>query len=379
MTKRGRAESSPPPKSRTRKKAKKRVAFSAPNAAARATIKRNATTSPLLRLPPEFRDKIWTEVLGERVIHLEYKYFCDDDMDFDEFDEDYQSCFGRSPWRHIVCEDDGPEDRPKQIMVANPKYFYTLPGSRPLWRYPHAQCDLDYDDSGSSKPVEYHDHEGMRLTVLRASHQIYTEANRVLWATNTFSFPECLTFKRFMMKRKISQKRLIGGLRFEMEWDCGLINEWNRNLSMTLVKSLIGLRTLRLNILYDMKQRLWKTTEDYFLQHTSWTDGLRRLSTLPLTFAEVAFRVREWREEDGDTSYWQKDDRAKCAKDLRKILLNPQGAEVYAENQRQCQISREMRKRMEEYCRSQRTPFPPHRAQSEDSLDQSDESSGDSP
>lgn len=318
------------------------------------SIKRNASSSPLLRLPAELRDRIWIEVLGERLIHLDYKYF-DDEMEFDDFDDSYESFFGRSPWRHVVCEDDGPEDRPKQKMVPNPKYFYAAPGAKDLWVYPHAACHLDYDDPGSSRPIKYHEHEGMRLTVLRASHQIYTEANRILWTTNTYSFPEATTFQRFMMTRTISQKRLIRNLRFEMEWDCGLARCWNKALSMALVKSLIGLRTLRLNILYDMKQRLWHATDENFLHYTSWTDGLRRLSTLPLMSAEVAFRVREWRSKD--PSYWQKGDRDECAKDLKKILLDPQGAEVYAEHQRQLKITSAISKEIEAACARQRRPF----------------------
>lgn len=322
------------------------------------SIKRNASSSPLLRLPAELRDRIWTEVLGERLIHLDYKYF-DDEMEFDDFDDSYEHCFGRSPWRHVVCEDDGPEDRPKQKSVPNPKYYFAVPGAKQRWVYPHDACKLDYEDPGFSRPIEYHEHEGMRLTVLRASRQTYTEANRVLWTTNTFSFTDGIALQRFMMTRTISQKRLIRNLRFDMEWERGEERYWNKALSMALVKSLIGLRTLRLNILYDMKQRLWHASDDNFLHYTSWTDGLRRLSTLPLISAEVAFRIREWRSKD--PSYWQKGDRDECAQDLKKMLLNPQGAEVYAEHQRQLKITSAMSKEIEAASARQRRPFTSHR------------------
>ncbi|KAL9015430.1 MAG: hypothetical protein Q9180_008866 [Flavoplaca navasiana] len=280
---------------------------------------RNATTSPLLRLPPEIREKIWIEVLGGRLIHLHYEYF-DDEMEFDDSDITYKACFGRSPWRHIVCEDDGPEDRRKEKTVPNPGYHEAITCAKNRWVYPHDACDLDYEDSGSSRPIVYHAHEGMRLTVLRVSRQLYTEAHPVLWTTNIYSFADGLTFRRFVMTRTINQKRLIRNLRFEMDWDCGLIEEWNKALSTATIQSLLGLRTLRLRIIYDMNQWLWDGSGDRILESTNRMDGLRRLSHLPLTSAEVAFCIRDWLSED--SGYWQKADRDSCARSLQKILLD---------------------------------------------------------
>ncbi|KAL9639095.1 MAG: hypothetical protein Q9204_001244 [Flavoplaca sp. TL-2023a] len=279
----------------------------------------NATTSPLLRLPREIRDMIWTGVLGGRLIHLEYNYF-DHEMEFDDFEISYELAFNRIPWRHIVCEDDGPEDRAKEKSIPNSKYYEAIPGAPARWGYPHDACHLDYQDPGFSRPIVYHAHEGMRLTALCVSRQLYAEANPVLWTTNTFSFLDGLTFRRFMMTRTINQKRSIRNLRFEMEWDCGLIKDWNKALSTATIKNLIGLRTLRLNILYEMKQRLWDESGDRILESIDCMGGLRRLSRLPLTSAEVAFCIREWHSEDSD--YWQKADRDTCARSLQKLLLD---------------------------------------------------------
>ena len=122
---------------------------------------------------------------------------------------------------------------------------------------------------------------------------------------------------------------------------------------MPLLNSMIGLRTLRLNILYEMKEHLWQAVKDYFLESTSFTDGLRKLSTLPLTDAEVAFRISEHTPEPG---LWQKVDRDACAQKLREILLNPEGAEVYAEQQRRLKESSAMNRQMEAYRASIRRP-----------------------
>ncbi|KAL8869496.1 MAG: hypothetical protein Q9174_004232 [Haloplaca sp. 1 TL-2023] len=320
-------------------------------------MSQNATTSPLLRLPAEIRDKIWTEVLGGRLIHLDYHYM-DDTMDFDDYDSFYMTHHGYSPWKHIVCEDDGPEGRGKEVVVANPRYFETLPGAKKRWGYPHHNCSLDYDPPGFPEPIEYDDHEGMRLTILRVSRQTYAEANNILWTTNTFSFPDDATCRRFMMITSINHRRLIRNLRFEMEWYVGMMDEWNKVLNIALIKSLIGLRSLRLNILYEPKQQHWNRTPDTFLETTTWTDGLRRLSTLPLTSAQVAFHIREWRLEMPDaSSYWQESDRKACAKKLERILVNPQGADIYAEHRRQLEINRAINKSMEEAIRRDRRPF----------------------
>ncbi|KAG7005344.1 ATP-dependent RNA helicase dbp6 [Physcia stellaris] len=335
----------------SRPQARKRVAFSAPKAATRAIIKRNAITSPLLRLPPEIRDRVWREVLGERLIHLKYIYI-DDDLSFEDHDTIYWHCYDRSPWRHIVCEDDGPEDGPKKKWIPNPRYYIRLPGPD-LYHGPHHDCDLHYEKPSSSSPINFDEHETMRLTVLAVSHQIYAEANHILWTTNTFSCCDGITFQRFMKTRTLSQKRLIRNLRFEMDWEFGDWKLWNKALSMPLVKSMIGLRTLRLNILYELKEYLWQDVKDNFLESTSFTEGLRKLSTLPLTDAEVAFRISEHTSRPG---LWQKVDRDACAQKLREILLNPEGAEVYAEQQRRLKESSAMNRQMEANRASIRRP-----------------------
>ncbi|KAL8951244.1 MAG: hypothetical protein Q9222_002772 [Ikaeria aurantiellina] len=331
MAKHARQPESPPLEAAPAKKQKKRLAFSTyPKASIKAITVRNASNSPLLRLPTELRMRIWTEVLGERLVHLKYKCM-DEEMDSRDHDINYIFCFGRSPWRNLVCEDDGPEDAPKRKYTPNPRYYCAIPGAKDLWVYPHHDCKLDHEDVGGSTSPEYRDYEALSLTILRVSRQMYTEANPILWTTNTFAFPDSLTLQRFMMTRTIHQKRLIRNLRLQMVWDSCRVKFWSKALSMPLVKSLTGLRTLRLNITYQMENWLWHAMKDTFLESTEYTEGLRKLSMLPLTSAEVAFHVLDYVGEDG---LWEKADRNECARKLRDLLLNPKGAEVYAEHQR---------------------------------------------
>ncbi len=66
---------------------------------------------------------------------------------------------------------------------------------------PHHACEFNLS---SIKEWCYFGHEMMRLGVLRSCRQIYVEANNLLWTTNTFSFADATTFRRFMMTRTIN-------------------------------------------------------------------------------------------------------------------------------------------------------------------------------
>ena len=97
-------------------KSRKRYAFTTPNASTNAmygclsesidsllmyqlSIARNASTSPLLRLPLEIRNNIYTEVLRNRLIHLRYLY--GDDVSFETNEEMHRITFNSSPWRGL--------------------------------------------------------------------------------------------------------------------------------------------------------------------------------------------------------------------------------------------------------------------------------------
>lgn len=215
--------------------------------------------------------------------------------------------------------------------------------------------DDDYDDDQEvTKTLQRSDRSRICLAILRSCHQIYVEANQVLWTTNAFSFTNGLMFDNFMSNRNIGQRRLIRNLRFEMNWRWGEEKAWNSALSLALVRSLTGLRTLRLQIHYDMEEHLWHSVKDRFLQMTSYCDGLRKLSTLPLTSAEVMFRTSSYRGLSG----WRASDRTECAKRLQDMLLDPRGTDIYAQQQAALKETGEMSREIEEYRRSLKTPLP---------------------
>ncbi|KAL8690380.1 MAG: hypothetical protein Q9218_004159 [Villophora microphyllina] len=331
-------------KGNTQSKLQKRVPFSSPkDAATKATsvftIVRNALASPLLRLPLEIRHKIWTEVLGDRLIHLEYDYSRGTDADnkrdgyLSSRFSAYIKKYNRSAWSHIVCGNDCREDQSIEKVVYNRERGTEKVYS---WR-PHNGCNRDYRRMNPAVPLESHGYETMHLTVLRSSRQIYVEANQVLWSTNTFSFTRPIPFNCFMMTRNIHQKRLIRKIRLEMEWNRDFyVIGWIRSLPIGLVRSLTGLRTLRLQIVHNMQADAYQNAakDPKFPEGTFRCDALQKLSVLPLSAAEVAVRASETMEIRSVPGQWTARDRKETAGRLRAMLLNPRGAEAFAEAQR---------------------------------------------
>ena len=327
---------------------RKRVAFSAPKGAvccptpenvfnllrSRYSIKQNALTSPLLRLPLEIRNRIWSEVLGDRLIHLWYLY--DDEVSFETNEElhsglhwssELKTTYG-SAWRHVVCEKDCPENQEDEKRTTSDGETYSITS--------HQICEMNlhYEPIKPNKIYKesyYDGREMMRLSVLRSCRQIYVEANIILWTTNTFSFADATTLKRFMMTRTIHQKRSIESIRLQMEFNSYGYKEWNTALNMPLVRSLYGLRRLRLRIEHEMDARTYEYAKSHnLLFTTSYCEGLQKVSTLPLTQVEIVARNPLYIPEH---DLWTKADREDFAEGLRKILLNPKGAQIYADDQ----------------------------------------------
>ena len=105
-------------------------------------------------------------------------------------------------------------------------------------------------------------------------------------------------------------------------------------LSMSRVRALIGLRRLRLCILYRMPLLESDLGEkEMFLFLYTYIEWLERLSILPLTKVQVA--VKDFPFEFPWAIHgteWMKDFRDQFAADLQDVLLDPRGAENYAED-----------------------------------------------
>ncbi|KAL8928940.1 MAG: hypothetical protein Q9172_000692 [Xanthocarpia lactea] len=210
----------------------------------------------------------------------------------------YQDVYQISPWEYAVSEHNQADD------------------GQYLWFRPHFNCGIGC--AGFC-------HSIARLSVLRASRQIYVEASPIFWTTNTFSFANGDTFERFMAMQNINQTCLVRHLHFVMGLHPQEQRAWDNALSISLITTLSGVRSLRLQIVADVENEQWR--------HLKENLGLLRLSTLPLTSVEVSVRISTYFLGYGRGNGLEtKRDRDKIADGLQKMLLNPKGAEVYAES-----------------------------------------------
>ena len=289
-------------------------------------IAQNAVASPFLRLPQEIRDKIYSELLGDRLIHLKYEFIAD--VSFEKDDDLYAAMHRESgeecsrTWRHVVCECDCPE-----IKSDRKTTYPNLDGGEEevSWDRSHGRCDRSLDDS------IYLDHETLSLQILRSCRQTYNDANRILWSTNTFSFNDGMTFERFVGTRSLIQKHMLKSLRFHIrvDWEIDEHKEWNTALKIATVRSLQGLRQLRLRIEWSIASGVYRLMKQHslFPYCTRYIEGLQKLATLPLTSVEIAVKKFPFRERQSMAKSWSKAERTEYAEVLRKMLLGPKGAD----------------------------------------------------
>ena len=244
----------------------------------------------------------------------------------------------RGLWSHHVCQNDGPENREeeKRFTASGGTYFVR----------PHDVCDRrPIQDPDPDFGFLYEEAEPLSLTVLRSCRQVYCEANDMLLTTNTFAFADPTSFKQFLSTRTPYQKRLIRRLRFYMNWCMLEPSAWNSALTMPTIRSLSGLRHLRLQIHHKMDSNVWRFLKgNNILYSTTFCTGLQKLSTLPLKEVDIAVRTPSYLERM--LCIWTKADSEEYSDGLRNLLLDPNGAEIHAEEQREL---KEMSRKDREY------------------------------
>ena len=260
-----------------------------------------------------------------------------------QYESDGES-FDSAPYYDINDKFEQDTKRAEQILIEHMNDFDKYDGS---WQL---------DKNVLLDPIEwpsYLDNEikqnawiyerDIHLSLLRTCQQIYTEFNQVLWETNIFSFSDITSFIQFMGSRSTFQKSSIRKLRLAMNWDynMGGVEAWNSALSQPLIRSLEGLRELWLHIHYCIYekdyQRHKKNGQLIALTQGAYLGGIRRLATLPLTRAHVDVVFQNSRDLHflGYSGVlhppWTEDNRKDFAALLRARLLDPRGAELYAQ------------------------------------------------
>ena len=137
-------------------------------------------------------------------------------------------------------------------------------------------------------------HTRKYLNILRTSRQVYIEAHQVFWSTNNFNFTEPTGLKYWMAGRTPQEKRLIRSLQLCIHISNNLEignrpANWNNALCGRVVKSLSGLRDLRLSIcqrLYHKGSNDQNVDIEYVLKGALL--GVERFAQLPLKNIKIS-------------------------------------------------------------------------------------------
>ena len=282
-------------------------------------------------------------MLGHKLVHLFQPF---DPYSDDETDSDDERTRGPPiPWNdrsgqltHKICQRNGPEDQTDRDIVLHSEDDSDDTDTVTVVR-PHQYCGDNRDRfyAPRSGLKEFWKIETMPLALLRACRQTYVEASHILWTTNTFSFDMGAAFKEFMLTRSMHQRRTIRHLRIELEWSTfdPNYNAWNKALDMGTARSLSGLRSLCVKIVHDMTEEAYHSCcdppgLDFMLswpEDTYFCESLRKLSIQPLVSADVMVQGSPYRFGDAQ---WTRTSMEEVAGRLRRMLLNPRGAEDYA-------------------------------------------------
>lgn len=283
-------------------------------------IQRNSTESPLLRSPVEIRERIWSLVLGGGLLHVAFQPLMQCGSGLCAF---YQGGENKVPiWSANYCTLKGSEQHSN--AVALPPSFQDFTAV-----HPHAGCHtMGHRTNKDNKPY---------LQVLRTCRQVYLEASRVLWNTNTFSFNDHITLRMFMDNRKTAQKQLLRKLHLDMRWPSGSEKcDWEKALTLTLIRSLKGLRIFHLYIEQSFLNHVinWKDKRDWEKDLLSDTfKDVMKFKVLPLETVTVNIANGLGYEEYERQSQWPLAGRTEWAEKLKSQLLDPEGGVRWQEQQ----------------------------------------------
>lgn len=228
---------------------RRRQAFRvATSATTKAKTARNSTESPLFRLPPEIRNRIWRELLGDKVLHIKRihkilkKTSKNDKLEW-EWDTGYRACFptlkNEEPigWEaHYFDAGSGPGRRASQalrktLVLVNPR-----------------EVDVAMVIRDLKHPVTVVKFDTPQLQILRSCRQAYLELNPILWGTNVFAFRDLDSFSDFSRVRNTVQMKLMRNLRLGIQPKRWEYIVFHRVLTAATIKRMRGLRSLEISI-----------------------------------------------------------------------------------------------------------------------------------
>lgn len=280
------------------------------------SIKRNASTSPLLRLPGEIREIIFKYVIGGNLFHIKL----------------YQGLYKKNTpartngkLRHEICVAEMSENKAYERLIS--AYDRVPPGDASQYhtlacQERHKSCILTEHFDFIREVATVQEARRLDLSILGACRQMYEEANILLWTTNTFSFSDVLTFEELIARLNTMQRQKLSAIHIGMAWFRTLMH--HRRASSVhnpmILEKLRGLRTVHLSLDRDPSFDCWS-------QGNIVNIGcFRSLQILPLKHATVMVVDIFDGAPQGRWTIRRKRD---CAERLRCMLLNPDGDKIY--------------------------------------------------
>ncbi|CAF9936764.1 MAG: hypothetical protein ALECFALPRED_006973 [Alectoria fallacina] len=297
------------------------------SAATKAILQRNASTSPLLKLPGEIRETIFSLVVGHQLIHLLYLR-------------------SRGKFRHTVCTAAASEDEAyNEFMTGHTRissnhsaHFHSV-----TFKERHVHCkswDFEnqrffngkYDRLSGPMTTEERRKPMLDLSLLGACRQMYEEGNVLLWTTNTFSFEDSMPLRMFIDGLHSTQRKKLTRMHIDFAWDPFSAHGWQQLLRPPLLSKINGLR-------------IFHATFDHYLGNYYVDDRLSppfsepdfelcilkplsRMQILPLKHVTVVVgdHIRDTYPQEKDR--WTITQKREVAEGLRTKLLDPNGHKI---------------------------------------------------
>lgn len=300
-------------------------------------IRKNAADSPLLRAPPEVREKILLNVIGDKVIHIRFIEGYNLASLYAHEGKDEKEAYGKKgALRHAICVLSlSGKSAYEEAMCAGMTKHYGEPsgGSLPSCVKRHNDCTFH------SKYPDYvleEDREALKLDlkVLGASRQLYEEANYLLWATNVFSFHDPCSFDKFFASLNPAQKRNLTNLHLEAgsDWDP---QSWKIALKKPYLSMLRSVRHLHLCFEQYFTHYLGGESRDEAMERSKkdledYVEPFLRLRVLPQkhvtavvhNFTPGPFSRRMEKLE------WTVGEKQDAAESICARLMDPRGVEL---------------------------------------------------
>lgn len=223
-------------------------------------------------------------------------------------------------WSEACSVVDRKMDR-KFVLEHNP-HRVCRPAYHGPWSYDNFDGTVNFDegfgdDTGANCL-------GVPIQVLQACRQIYTEANPMFWATNTFSFRDPGEYRGFMEDRTSAQKATLTKLHLDMDWaDRSYGHAWEMyGSSLAMIRGFRNLKSLSIHIDHGFP------SAKMLMPHV-WNRSLEALSryrVLPLQSVQVVVMNAVETEDASPDESMTHQECVALAEEIREPLLDANGA-----------------------------------------------------